>query len=380
MQLILLGVFVFNRTDSAFSVALVGFFLTIPLFILGPFGGLLADSRHRQNILRVTQGLNAAVVITMTVFLNLTDVSYWWAYLVALAVGTSWAFENPTRRSIMLDLHGRAGMVNALALESAAMNASRMAGPALAGLLIELIDVRGAYVVVSILALIAAATFWFLDLKLQPREPSIKQSTWRNLIEGVNYVRKDRTIMAVIFITVIMNLFLFPYMQIMPVIAVDVLQIDYGRMGLLQAVDGFGALIGAVLVAAFAIGIRRHGWVFVGGAALSLSMLLLFTFSRWFGPSLPILLVLGLGTAGFSTMQATIVMLVAREDMRGRALGIISLAIGTGPFGALLIGSIADAVNPTFALRLNALIALGLIALVWVFMRGIRQPTEPLES
>jgi MFS family permease len=97
---------------------------------------------------------------------------------------------------------------------------------------------------------------------------------------------------------------------------------------------------------------------------LALGSLLLFSVSRWYILSFPALLWLGLGTAGFGTMQSAIVMLVAREDMRGRALGVISLAIGAGPLGSLLIGAVADAVSPIFALRLSAL--LGIIAMACI--------------
>ncbi|MBM3944983.1 MAG: MFS transporter, partial [SAR202 cluster bacterium] len=274
MQVTLLGWFVLELTDSALRVALVGFCISAPLFVLGPFGGVMADSRHRQSIVRVTQVFNLVIVVAMTVFMFLTDVPYWYGYLVALAVGIAWAFENPTRRSIMLDLHGRTGVVNAMALESAAMNASRMAGPALAGLLIALVDVRGGYVVVSAFAFIATLTVLLLDLKLPQRAPSKKQSLWSNLGQGLDYIRHEPVILAVIFITIIMNLFLFSYMQIMPVIARDVLHVGPGRLGVLQAFDGLGALAGAFAIAAMAGTIRRHGWVYIGGSLLSFMMLL----------------------------------------------------------------------------------------------------------
>lgn len=380
MQVVLLGWFVLEQTDSALSVAMVGFFIAAPLFVLGPVGGLLADSAHRRTILRGTQAANAVAIVVTTVLLYVGHMAYWHAYLVVLVSGVAWALENPTRRSIMLDLHGRAGLANAMALEAAAMNASRMAGPALAGLLIALIDVKGGYIVASAFAIISVVSVWWLKLDLPSRAPAVKQSVMSNLAQGIAYVRSDQAILGVIAITVIMNLFLYPYLQIMPVIARDVLHVGPGHMGAMQAMDGLGALVGAVLIASAASGIRRHGLVFIGGAAISMVMLLAFSFAKSFGVSLPLLLILGLGTSGFSAMQATIVILVAREELRGRVLGVVSLAIGTGPLGALLIGGIADATSPTFAIRLNAIIAIALTALVWVFMRRMRQRTEPVEQ
>jgi MFS family permease len=110
--------------------------------------------------------------------------------------------------------------------------------------------------------------------------------------------------------------------------------------------------------------IYHHGSIFWGGSLLAIGALLLFSMSRWYILSLPALLCLGFGTAGFGTMQAAMVMLVAKEDMRGRALGVISLAIGAGPLGSLLIGAVADAISPVFALRMSAL--LGIIAMACI--------------
>ena len=93
--------------------------------------------------------------------------------------------------------------------------------------------------------------------------------------------------------------------------------------------------------------------------------------SRWYIVSFPIMLILGLGTSGFATMQSAIIMLVAKDDMRGRALGVISLAIGGGPLGALLVGAVAESISPVFALRLNALAGIVLLALITLCLPSI---------
>ena len=147
-------------------------------------------------------------------------------------------------------------------------------------------------------------------------------------------------------------------------------------MGILQGAEGFGALLGAAAIAS-AVSLNYHGRIFSGGSLLTLLALLLFSISRWYIVSLPTLLILGLGMAGFGTMQSTIVMLVAKEEIRGRALGIVSLAIGAGPFGSLFLGAMASAVSPIFALRLNALLGLILLALVSLLLPSITDRTQP---
>jgi predicted MFS family arabinose efflux permease len=134
--------------------------------------------------------------------------------------------------------------------------------------------------------------------------------------EGFRFVRENQTIKATLYITVVMNVLLFPYVQMVPIIARDILHVDAALMGALQAAEGLGALVGAVLIAS-AARLNYHGRVYLGGSLLALLGLCVFSMPRWYILSLPVLLLLGLGTAGFGAMQSTIVMLAAREEMRG---------------------------------------------------------------
>ncbi len=401
MQMTLLGWMVLQLTDSPFLVALVGFFGMGPMLLLGVFGGALADRLDRRRLLITTQAINSIAVLVMVVLLNTGLVQYWYAYVAMVVSGAGWALDSPSRRSIIHSLLGSSGVTNAIALDSVAMHSSRMMGPALAGVLINLVDVEGGYFVVMAFQLIAVALIW--SVRIPPRSETdggnqtsgpagesdaveSKQraghdspSIFRNLIEGFRYVRGNRIILATIAVTILMNLFVFSYIQIMPIIATDVLGVGPGLMGILIATDGFGSLVGSMFIASMR-GFRHHGRVYLGGSMIALFALLMFSFSRSYPLSLGILLVLGLGGAGFGTMQATIIMLVAREDMRGRALGVISLAIGAGPLGALLVGAVANAYSPMFAIGLNAGIGIVALTLVVLLMPSLRQRIQADEQ
>ncbi len=384
--------YVLELTGSAFQVALVGFFGMAPMLFLGILGGALADRFDRRRLLLSVQFANfvGAGVTTALLVTGMLDV--WHAFVLISISGVGWALDSPSRRSIILNLVGRAAVTNAVALDSMAMHSSRMAGPALAGVLISLVDVpRGFFVILAFYAL-SLTLMWLV--RLSPEQPgggtqsrgASSQGILRNLAEGLVYVRGNRTIIATIMVTVIMNLFVFSYMQMVPVIAVEVLEVGPGPMGVLMGVDGFGSLMGSVLIAS-ASNIRHHGRVYLIGSTIAIAALLLFSLSRSYELSFGILLVLGLGGAGFGTMQSLIVMLVSREEMRGRALGVISLAIGTGPLGLLMTGAVADWLSPTTAIGINASVGLALMALVAVFMPSLRRetmhaerPPEPTEQ
>ncbi len=362
MQMTLLIWLVLDITGSPFFVALVGFFGMIPLLVFGAIGGVLADRADRRRLLIGTQVVNLVAAIVMISLLLSRTFEFWHSYIVVLVSGLGWAFDMPSRRSVVLDLIGRARVTNGMALDSVGMHSSRMVGPAIAGGFIAAVGVTGGYF--AIVSLYVVSILFMIALRLPRRTRSTQSvSIARNLVEGFAYVRTNRVILATVVITVLMNLLLFPYMQMVPVIATNTLNVGPGLMGIMMGADGLGAIIGSVLIAS-ASRLSYHGRVYVGGSAIGLIMVLIFAWSQWFAVSLPVLVLLGLGMAGFGTMQSTIVVISASEEMRGRALGVISLAIGAGPVGALMIGALAEASSPATAIVVFA--SLGILSLVAV--------------
>ena len=372
MQMTMLIWFVLEMTGSPFLVALVGFFGMIPLLLFGAIGGVLADRVDRRKLITSTQLINLLAAIAMLVLL-LTDVAeYWHSYIIVLASGLGWAIDMPARRSIVLDVTGRVGVTNAMALDSVGMHASRMIGPALAGFLIAAVDVTGGYFVVIALYIISLS--FLMRLRLPPREiPTVSHSIVRNLAEGFVYVRANRILLGTVVVTVLMNLLLFPYMQMVPVIATETLNVGPGLMGILMGADGLGAIIGSIGIASFGQ-LRYHGRIYLGGSMIGLILVLAFAASQWFAVSLPVLILLGLGTAGFGTMQSTIMVISASDEMRGRALGVISLAIGAGPIGALLIGLLAETTSPATGITVFAVLGILSLSAVSLLMPELRAP------
>ena len=184
----------------------------------------------------------------------------------------------------------------------------------------------------------------------QPRATT-RQPVMRNLLEGIAYVSSNPVILATVLVTLIINLLMFPYVPLVTVVARDVLHVGPTLIGTLQAAEGLGSSVGASLIA-LAVGLRYHGRVYVGGSLLALLALFAFSVSEWYIVSFPVLFLLGLGMAGFATMQSALVLILAKDEMRGRALGVISLAIGAGPVGSLMIGAVADNISPVFAIRI----------------------------
>ena len=380
MQMIMLGWMVLELTDSPWLVALIGFFASAPLIILGLFGGMLADKMDRAKLLVFTQTITLVATIGMGLLLVLEKQQYWHAYIVSAVIGAGWAIDNPARRSLILDLVGRRWVTNGVALDSVGMQMSRMAGPAIGGGLVALVNLTGGYVVASLAQITAVVVLLILNITTSPsvlKHNKVISDTSGTGILGelaktLKYAQRNTVILAVILITIIMNFLLFPYGQMIPVIARDELGVGPGLMGLLMSAEGLGALSGGIVVASIHR-LQYHGRVFAGGSALALFALFWFSLSPWYITSLPLLIILGIGIGGFSTMQSTIVMLVSTEEMRGKTLGVITLAIGSGPLGSLMIGAIATSTDVLFAIRFNAILGLSILLIVVLLLPTIHK-------
>ena len=373
MQMTLLGWLVLELTDSALRVALVGVFAMAPMLLLGLVGGMLADVVDRRRMLMGVHAMTFTAALVMSVLLWTGEERFWHAYVVILVAGIGWSFDMPARRSLFHDLLGRSGVTNAVALDSMGQSVSMMAGPALGGGLIAVLGVKGGYLAVTAFLLTSMVLIYRLKLKAPQTRRFRAEGLAPSLADGLRYVVGNQTLRATVLVTLAMNVLMFPYSNLIPVIARDVLLVGPGLMGLLQSASGLGAAVGAVSIASW-VTLRYHGRVYLGGALLACLALLLFSFSEWYAVSFPLLLLVGLGTSGFSTMQSTIVMLIADQDMRGKALGVITIAIGTAPLGAFTLGLMAERIDAQFAMGTNAILGAVLLGLIALASPGLRGP------
>jgi len=191
------------------------------------------------------------------------------------------------------------------------------------------------------------------------------------VFEGLSYVRSDRLLLGTVVVTIAVNLFIFPYLQVILVVARDVIEVERG-LGLLLSAEGLGSLAAAITIASFAGRAGRLGVLYMVGSTVAGAGLLLLSFQTGYVGALLSLLLMGFGLAGFSTMQAAIVVVNSADQMRGKALGVVTLAIGAGPLGALIVGAVANSFGPQLALRIDALAALASLAALWILVPEFR--------
>ena len=193
----------------------------------------------------------------------------------------------------------------------------------------------------------------------------------RYLVDGFASLRYSQPIVGVLLISVFMNVFVFPYQQLLPVFARDALHVDAVGLGALSSAAGLGSVIGALAIVG-SVRIPRSAQLFWIGSALMSVGLVLFAAADQFVIALLLLGLSGLGQSAFSSLQVTIVLSSAADDLRGRALGALTLAIGSTPFGSLEVGAVAVALGAPLAVALNAGLCAVLVALVAVRLPKFR--------
>ena len=361
MELLVLGYLIFDLTDSAFQVGLIAVFLNAPRPALSLFAGLIADRLDRR---RVLVGVHASYVIIAAILLVLLltgNIHPWYVFIAILIQGIAKVLDDPSRRTAIFDLAGQDRIANAMSLEAMTNNFGKILGPLAGGVLIRLIGFPGSYATLVILDL--ASLLLMLQLKLPKKGiPVVSQeAVWRSLLDGIRESLSNRMVLGVLSMSLIMNALVFPIQYFIPVIASDVLGVGTTLGGLLGSAEGFGTIIGASLIA-LKRNIGYHGRLFSAGALVVATAVTLMAWSPWFGVSFTLLLLGGVGQAGFSTMQSTILLLASQPEMRGRIMGSQGLVNGLGHLvGGTEIGAIASAFGITLAIGLNAGVGIFLI-------------------
>ena len=374
MENVVMGWLVLDLTNSPWQVALVGFCRSAPFLVCGFVAGPLTDRLGRRRIILGAQLANFLAYVAITWLLWSGLLAIWHLYLSALVLGAAWALDWPARRALLPDLIGKAHTLDAMLMENFAQGASRIIGPSLAGALIALFGPTGCY---AVMTLLSGTALWNLrHLSQQPiARTNMRPTTspWNLVAEGLRYVGTNQAILGVILITLVMNLLYFPYMNLLPVFARDVLGRGPVGLGVLGAASGAGSLLGLLIINRL-----RHqvsgGWILtVGTLGMSLC-LLAFALSQVYFFSWTMLFFAGIGQACFGIMQSSIILLAASDEMRSRAMGTLVLSIGSDPLGKLQTGYLAELYGAPLAVAVQAGMAVVALLVIAVTLPGLRQP------
>jgi MFS family permease len=362
LEAVAIGIVVYERTDSAFLVSMMTMLRVLPMGLFGAFLGALADRFDRGRTLLVVV-LSMGVTSLVLAVLGWTGrLEVWHLALASFIGGCGWCTDNPVRRVLIGEVVGRERMATAMSLDIGANNASRMLGPAFSGVLLTGTGIQGAF----ILSVAMYCTALWAVYAIRTRFPRAASSAamLAQIAEGFALVRTDPRIIGVLVVTVIYNIFAWPFTSMIPVIGRDRLHLGPEGVGLLATMDGAGAFIGVVLLALW-LSPKWYGRTFIYGVICYLVVVVIFALVPSPALAAAALLMSGLAGAGFATTQATLVYLAAPPEMRSRVLGVLTVCIGTGPIGFLWLGWLADRIGSHNATALTGSLGLLALAATW---------------
>jgi MFS family permease len=342
---------IYRLTGSSLLLGTVAFAGQIPIFILMPIGGIIADRYDRRSILVATQSLTMTLTLVLA-GLTLTHVVQPWHIIVLGALmGAVSAFDIPVRQAFIADTVSREDLVNAIALNSAIFNGARVIGPALAGIVVAAVGEGWCFLAngLSFLAVIAGL--------LMMTGPSVLQtsqgSPMTNIIEGFQFATRTAPVRALILLLGLISLTGTPGVVLMPVFAGQILHGGARALGLLMGAVGLGALCGAITLATRKNVSGLERWIVVAcnifGAAL-----ILFALSRTFWLSAALLVPVGFSVVLEMGSSHTLLQSMVPDRLRGRVMAVGSMMfMGMAPLGSLMAGGVAHAIGAPLTVALS---------------------------
>jgi MFS family permease len=369
---------IYKLTGSALLLGFVGFAGQIPIFLVAPLAGVWVDRLDRRRVLVITQILAMLQSLALAVLTLSGHIGVYEIIFLSAFQGLINAFDMPARQAFLVQMvEDKKDLGNAIALNSSMVNMARMVGPSLAGVVIALLGTAYCFLIdgLSYLPVIASLLMMHLKPTLLSRAAT---STFHQLREGWKYVSGSTPIRTILLLFTVVSLMGWPFTVLMPVFAIQILKGGPHTFGFLMGAVGVGALISA-----YSLAMRSTVRGLIRMVPISAAMfgagLILFGLSRNIWASLLVLAICGLGMMMQMAASNTIIQTIVEENKRGRVMSYSTVAlVGMAPFGALLAGTIADAIGAARTVMVSG--ACCLVGAFWFStrMKEVRKVTRPI--
>ena len=372
----------FEITDSAFALGMVNFAVAVPMLLVAPFGGVIADRVERRNLIVAGQVILLANEAAVLVLLIAGVLAFWHLLAVSFVMGCVFPFIMPARQAIVVNIVGKQGLVNAMALQMGAMNAARVVAPALAGFLIWAVGINWTYVVAIAFYLVALSTMSRVD-RFWPEKVALPKSMFADIADGVRYVKGEAAVRTLLLFGLVPILLAMPFQSLLAVFAEDVWDVGSLGLGILNAAAGLGGLIGSGYVAIFGDTDRKLRLMMLS-VLLFGSSLFLFAVSPLFVIGILFVLLADVFVGIFQTLNNTIIQVIFPDHVRGRVMSLLMMSFGLTPLGTVPIAALAEVMGAPFAVACASatlIVAAILFYLLSPSLRGIDATSrEALEA
>ena len=369
-QQVLRAWLVFEITGRPVALGLVSIAVAIPMLLIAPVGGVIADRIDRRTVVASGQAFVIASELTILVLLMTGRIQFWHLLVSAGMMGSVFPFIMPARQAIIANAVGRSRMTNAMALNMAAVNTTRVVGPAAAGFLIGSVGLNFAYglnVALFFVALLALGGV----RPAPPRGISPRVSGIRNFTDGLRYLARDRLVLVLLFFGLAPMFLVMPFQNLLVLFAQDVWHVGAQGFGMLGAVAGMGGLVGAVLVAwrSGATSRLRPMMLAVFGFGI---FLVSFALSPWFLLALPLVFVANVFANLYITLNNTAIQVLIPDEVRGRVSSFLMMSFSLPLFGTLPVSALAAVAGAPTAIASASVLAVLVAVAFYLFSRPLR--------
>lgn len=375
MQIVARGWLIYDMTGSPLALTWVMLSFMLPSFVFSLAGGVVADRLQKKSVIVISQLLNTTATVLLAYIIYSGSVGFWHFIFIGLFNGTILSFSMPARSALIPEVVGEANLVNAMALQGATFNLSRILGPALAGGLIAVFaagdttSTRGVGIVFFIIAGLYLAAVFATALINYLGNPSASNdaSPIDDIKEGFQYMWEDKVILGLLIMSFVPFTFGFSASFLLPAFNQDIIGGGPDDLGFLMTAMGVGAFLGSMMLARLG-DISRKGRVMFISSYLWATAVLAFAFSDTLAVALLTGAATGLFGSVFGALNMSLIQLTVRPDIRGRVMAIMMMTFGLMPLGVIPVSALAEFVGIDIALMFGAaMLALSMYLLGYVF-------------
>ncbi|HTM07197.1 MAG TPA: MFS transporter [Verrucomicrobiae bacterium] len=357
------GWLLYQLTDSPLQLGLVRGIQAIPLLLLSPIAGTVADRYARKTQVWLAQAIDGVMHALLALLILSDAIEPWHVYATAVVMATDQTFLQPARAAMVADSVPRRYLTNAIGLNSLVFNVARSTGPALAGVLIARYGTGGTYAVQALFCLFA--TVWTGQLRPHFTPPAGRSALGRSILDGWQYSWRNEAVRSGLLVTMFAGLFVVPFMTLLPIFARDLLGVGASGQGFLLTAMGIGALASAFLIAWLGDRLSR-GPLMLGGVALYGLSVIAFAVSPWFRLSLGLMALVGAAHVSSHALVQTVIQTYSSAEFRGRTMALFSMNQVVLTLGSLVIGSLATLWGARWAMA--AMGAAGVAAMIVIML------------
>ena len=370
-QFLVRSILAYDLTGSPFALGLLSFAVAIPMLFIAPIGGALADRLDRRKLIMLAQILIVLDEVATLILIATGSINLWNLLILSAILGALFPLMMPARQAIIVNVVGKRGLPNAMAMQMGGMNLTRVLGPIIASILVAFVGYSSTFSVALVLYLLAIGCMFKVHPSY-PDEDIRKRSIFGDIIDGFKYLKENRPVFTLLVLGLVPTLLIMPFQALLVVFAEEVWVVGEIGFGVLQAAAGVGGIAGAFYVAWISTSNKRYRRMLFSLILLA-ATLVAFAYSPWFLLALPLVFAAEIGVTVFMTLNNTAIQLLIPDAIRGRVMALLMMSFGLTPLGTLPMALLAEKYGAPIAVASAAGLMLLLTALFFGFSQNLRK-------